>query len=254
MDLERGAFALRHLYVYPRLSLAYTYIPKNACTSFKRTFGRAQGWLDPSSLAAHDMRFSWWLRGISAYPRTDERIVVVRDPFDRLLSGYLNRFLMRRDAVAQHAWDTGLATMLGPDAVRGDVTFADFVTYLSRTPSRRLNEHWRPQTDFLVGSYTRFIRFEHIPEDTGFLAGRGLTLEQARGHATSTDRRDLGPGWGHRRARRLRRLRRRRGFLPSRESMYDDSLRALVSERYAEDVELYARIQREAQGRSTPSG
>ena len=238
---ERAAFALRHLYVYPKLRIAYTYIPKNACTSFKRTFGRAQGWLPDDAPHAHGMTMAWWLSGLGSYPRSDERIVVVRDPFDRILSGYLNRFLMRSDAVAQHAMRTGLADRLGPDSTPPDVRFADFVEYLARTPNRRLNEHWRPQSDFLIGSYTRYLRFEHLAEDTAFLAARGLTLEAARGHATSTNRRDLGPGWGDRRARRLRRVRRRRGALPTRENMYDERLHALVAERYAEDIELHRR-------------
>jgi hypothetical protein len=241
MHPERSAFALRHLYVYPRLGIAYTYIPKNACTSFKRTLGRAQGSLAPDAASAHEMTFRHWSSGLARYFGTDERIVVVRDPFDRVLSGYLNRFLMHEDAAADHAMRTGLAETLGPGSVPGDVTFADFVEYLSRTPSRSLNEHWRPQSDFLVGSYTRIIRFEHLREDTGFLADRGLSLDEARGHSTSTMRQDLGPGWADRKARRLRRLRRHKGVLPTRENMYDERLHALVAERYAEDVELVGR-------------
>jgi hypothetical protein len=81
MDPERSAFALRHLYVYPRLRLAYTYIPKNACTSFKRTFGCAQGWLAEDAPTAHEMTLRWWLPGLLRYPVTGERIVVLRDPF-----------------------------------------------------------------------------------------------------------------------------------------------------------------------------
>lgn len=242
MDLERTAFAIRHLYVYPRLGVAYTYIPKNACTSFKRTLGTAQGWLDPDAPSAHAMRMSWWLRGLAAYPRTEERVVVIRDPWDRLLSGYLNRFLMHKDVAADHAWHHGLSDRHAPDHTRGDVSFADFVEFLAATPSRRLNEHWRPQTDFMIGSYTRMVRFEHIAEDTAFLAGRGLRLAQARGHATSGFRRDLGSGWGHRKARRLRRLRQRREVLPTRENMYDDRLHALVAERYADDVAMFERV------------
>jgi hypothetical protein len=241
MHAERAAFALRHLYVYPRLKIAYTYIPKNACTSFKRTFGHAQGWLADDAPNDHGMRLDHWLTGIAVYPRSEERIVVIRDPFDRILSGYLNRFLMRDDAVSQHAMSTGLADRVRPGATPLDVRFSDFVEYLACTPDHRLNEHWRPQRDFLVGTYTRCIRFEHIAEDTTFLAERNLTLETAQGHATSTNRRDLGSGWGERRARRIRRVRRRLGALPMRENMYDDRLHALVAERYAEDVELFRR-------------
>lgn len=237
--MERRRFALRHFYVYPRLGIAYTFIPKNACTSFKRTFGQAQGWLDADASSTHDMRVSWWLSGLARYRSAAERIVVVRDPWDRLLSGFQNRFLMRDDEVAAHAMRTGLADVVGPDAQPADVTFEAFLKYLAQSPDRVLNEHWRPQSNFLVGSYTRVIRFEHLVEDTQFLTDRGIPLQSARGHGTSALRKDLGPGWGSRPARRLRRLRRREGVLPARASMYDERLTAVVAERFAEDVELW---------------
>lgn len=235
MDLEQRAFALRHLYVYPRLRLAYTYIPKNACSSFKQTFGRAQGWLDEDASSAHRMSPTWWLSGLARYYGADERIVVVRDPFDRILSGFLSKFTKRHDAAADHAMKTGLADAC---PTGDDVTFAAFVEYLARTSSRSLNEHWRPQSDFLVGSYTRHIRFDHLADDTGFLNRRGLPLTTIQGHRTTDIRRDLGPGWGHRTAKELRRLRRSEGVLPLREHMYDDLLREQVADRFAADVEL----------------
>lgn len=239
MDLEQSTFALRHLYVYPRLRLAYTYIPKNACTSFKRTLGQGQGWLAPDAPSAHEMDPRRWLSGLVRYPRAEEKIVVLRDPFDRLLSGYLNRFLMRGDPAVDHAMSTGLADVTGPGSTADDVTFSHFVEYLARTPGRRLNEHWRPQSDFLTGSYTRYIRFDHLTEDTGFLTERGLPLQARRGHGTSADRRDLGPGWADRKARRLRRVRKEKGALPERENMFDERLYSLVADRYAQDVELF---------------
>ena len=243
MRLEQRAFAMRHLYVYPKLRFAYTNIPKNACTSFKRTFGRAQGWLGANAPSAHDMTGAHWVLGLTRYVSVDERLVVIRDPFDRILSGYLNKFLKREDFSADQAMETGLAGLLGPAASRSDTTFAHFVEYLSRTPGRNLNAHWRPQSDFIIGSYTRYLRFEHLVEDTAFLAQRGLVLDEARGHATSTIQRDLGPGWGDRRAGELRRVRQRRGVLPSRDNMYDERLYAKVAERYAEDVALFRSVQ-----------
>jgi hypothetical protein len=241
VSIERYLFAVRHMYVYPKLRLAYTYIPKNACTSFKRTFGTAQGWLG-STPSAHTMRVSWWLIGFASYPRVQERVVVIRDPFDRVLSAYLNRFLMDgEDSARDHAMKTGLGASLDAGSTADDVTFADFVKYLASTPNRRLNEHWRPQSDFLLGEYTRLIRFEHIPEDTAFLAELGLTLPH-RGVNTSTIRQDLGSYWGDRKAIQLRKLRRRRRILPAAENMYDDRLRALVVDRFAADVDLVRRM------------
>lgn len=244
MGAETFVFALRHLYVYPRIRVAYTYIPKNACTSLKWTLGTAQGWLDDQHTSAHEMTVRWWLRGLASWPAAEVKIVVVRDPWDRLLSGYLQRFLDPSDAVADRAWDRGLSRRLAPGSTRDDVCFADFLEYLAGTASRELNEHWRPQSDFLLGSYTHLVRFEHLAEDTAFLAERGIPAVTRRGHATSVHHRDLGSGWGWQKARRLRRLRSRRGVLPGRESMYDEYLHGLVAERYAEDITLFEQVNR----------
>ena len=241
MDREQVGFALRHLYGYPRLRLAYTYIPKNACTALKRTLGHAQGWLTAESRSAHEMRRTWWLSGLASYPLARDRVVVVRDPFDRVLSAYYSKFVLARDGIAEQAMATGLAAALRPGATRDDVTFADFVGYLSRTPDRVLDDHWRPQHDFLIGSYNQVVRFDRLDEDSGFLRQRGLALDPAGARATSTIATDLGTGWSDRPAARLRVLRRRRGLLPSGESMYDDRLRAVIGERFGDDVDLVAR-------------
>lgn len=236
---ERRWFALRHRYVYPKLGIAYTYIPKNACSSLKKTFGVAQGWLPKGKGLAHEMRRSWWLEGLRAYRSADERIVVLRDPFDRLLSAYQDRFLNKDRSAADQAMATGLADLLPVGADRSDVTFAQFVRYLSTTPNRRLDEHWRPQSDFLLGSYTRVIRFDHLAEDTAFLADRGLRLRHVTGHGTGSLRADLGPGWGHRPASDLRVMKTEQRTLPSASSMYDDELVALVRRRFARDLTLW---------------
>lgn len=129
MWLDKWAFAIRHLYVYPKLQIGYTYIPKNACTSFKRTFGEAQGWLQADAASAHAMKTSWWLSGLLHHHSVNERIVVLRDPWDRLLSGYQNRFLMRHDDVSQHAMDTGLAGLAGKGSARNEISFELFLNY-----------------------------------------------------------------------------------------------------------------------------
>jgi hypothetical protein len=229
------------LYVYPKLGIAYTYIPKNACSSFKKTFGRAQGWLPKGRGGAHEMKVSWWLAGMRSYRSATEHIVVLRDPWDRVLSGYQNRFLTREDPASAEAMRTGLADRLPAGADRSDVTFAQFLEYLATTPNHRLNEHWRPQSSFLMGEYSRVIRFDHLDEDTDFLSDRGLQLKRVRGHSTSALRAEVGTGWGYRPARDLGTLKKSERVLPSRASMYDPELEELVRRRYAADVALWER-------------
>jgi hypothetical protein len=255
MDIERAAFALPHLYVYPQVGIAYTFIPKNACTSMKRTLGEAEGWWSDDGTSVHTVAKRQWLGGLLRYRSVDEHIVILRDPWDRLLSAYQNRLLVRRDRVSSRAMERGLAEKLPDGARRGDVSFRDFLEYLARTPSRRLDAHWRPQVDFLWGSYTRILRFDHLTADSAFLADHELSLHRADGHGTSALRRDVGPGWGHRPARALRKLKEQEGVLPAASSMYDDELRNLVAHRFAADVELWQRVASDAAARAgKPSG
>lgn len=239
MSLEQRAFALRHLFVYPSVRISYTYIPKNASTSMKQTLGQAQGWWTEAHSSVHGVSRVHWLSGLVRYPATHERIVIIRDPWDRLISAYQNRFVGRDKAASEQALRDGLATQLPKDADRMQVSFAQFLEYLARTPDRRLNEHWRPQTSFLIGNYTRMMRFERLQQDAEFLTERGLSLRTATGHGTGSLRQDLGPGWGYKPASALRKLKRRRRVLPSRASMFDDQLSELVADRFATDIELF---------------
>jgi hypothetical protein len=242
VDLRRRTFPLRHTYVYRSVGIAYTNIPKNASTSIKQTLGLAEGWWREGEGSVHEATrrhaASSWLH----LREVDERMVVVRDPWSRLVSAYQDKFTARDDTVRTHAMTSGLATLLPDNADPLDTTFEQFVQYLARTPDRRLNAHWRPQSNFLLGEYTRWLRFEHLVADAAFLAERGCPLRQASGHGTTSRRRDLGEGWGQRPARALRRLRRREGVLPTRENMYDEHLTELVAQRYAEDVDLFRRL------------
>jgi hypothetical protein len=244
VDLEQRAFALRHLYVYPKLRLAYTFIPKNACTSMKQTLGAAEGWWAEGSGSIHEVSRRRLVPGLLRWSAADERIVIIRDPWDRLLSAYQHWFLVRDDAMRRHAMEAGLADVLPDGASATDTTFAQFLQFLARTPDRRLNVHWRPQSSFLVGDYTRWLRFECLAQDAAFLAERGYPLRRAAGHGTSSLRSDLGTGWGEKPARALRRTKRQRGVLPTRVNMYDEALESLVAERFAEDVEIFRRIRR----------
>lgn len=243
MALRQRTFALRHLYVYPSLRIAYTSIPKNACTSVKQTLGIAEGWWVENGGSVHEASRRHVPSGLLHLRDVDERIVVIRNPWDRVVSAYQNKFTSRDDAARMHAMSHGLADVLPAGADPLDTTFTQFVQYLARTPDRHLDRHWRSQSDFLLDGYTRWLRFEHLTEDAAFLAERGYPLRQAAGHGTALRRKDLGPGWHERPARALRRLKRRDDALPTVANIYTDELRSLVAERFAEDVELFHRLQ-----------
>ena len=65
--------------------------------------------------------------------RTVPRIIIVRDPYDRLLSGYLDKIVMQKIA------------RLAPKPYKIGDGFAAFVGNLTQRPPEEANVHWRPQ-------------------------------------------------------------------------------------------------------------
>jgi hypothetical protein len=67
-----------------------------------------------------------------------------------------------------------------------DVTFADFVSYLTDYPNCYLDPHWRPQTDFIYPvDYNQIVSLDRPGELDSFLADIGAPVCNVAGHATS---------------------------------------------------------------------
>ena len=79
------------------------------------------------------------------------RFAVVRDPFDRLVSAYVEKFVVKRGAAYQH-YATGPVVAAVQGQAEADhaagITFRQFAEYVTATPPERLDPHWRPQIDY----------------------------------------------------------------------------------------------------------
>jgi Sulfotransferase family len=95
------------------------------------------------------------------------RFAVVRNPYDRLVSGFVDKFC---GGDLQKPWVQDIVNSAGAMSGGGHtISFAQFLDYLSTTDESRINPHWRRQTYVLddVEAY-RVCRRPH------FLGGWGL--------------------------------------------------------------------------------
>ncbi|XP_011612695.1 carbohydrate sulfotransferase 11 isoform X1 [Takifugu rubripes] len=154
---------LKHIIVDDQHSLLYCYVPKVACTNWKRVLmvltGAAGSQRDPLAIPANEAHVPKNLRTLSEYStaqinqrlRSYLKFVFVREPFERLVSAYRNKFTRSyntafhkrygRKIVKRHRMDPQ------PEALeRGnDVSFEEFVYYLVDPATQReepFNEHW----------------------------------------------------------------------------------------------------------------
>jgi hypothetical protein len=117
---------------------------------------------------------------------------VIRDPLDRVVSGYKEVVKLWRMGVTEHTFrDVGSSKN---DILSDDIE-TSFRSYMETLTSGLFDNHNLPQVDYLSGlisgsknpyvrditSITNFIRFNHLSEDLSKLIGKPLNLPKVNG-------------------------------------------------------------------------
>lgn len=184
---------LRHVLVDDANGLLYCYVPKVACTSWKRVLlalsGRSRG--DPLAIPAQEVHAPGRLPSLADFSPADINrrlraylaFLFVREPFERLASAYSNKFVQPYSAAFQRRYGTRIVRRLRPRArpdalARGhDVRFAEFLAYLLDPRTRRdepFNEHWERAHALCHPCLLRYDivgKFETLAEDAAFVLG-----------------------------------------------------------------------------------
>ncbi|XP_036101833.1 carbohydrate sulfotransferase 13 [Molossus molossus] len=184
---------LRHVLVDDTHGLLYCYIPKVACTNWKRVLLAMSSLTsqDPQAIPAHEAHAPGRLPSLADFSPTEINwrlrdylaFLFVREPFERLASAYQNKFKRPYSAAFQRHYGTRIVRRLRPhphpDALaRGhDVRFAEFLAYLLDPRTRRnepFNEHWERAHALCHPCRLRYDvvgKFETLAEDAAFVLG-----------------------------------------------------------------------------------
>ncbi len=235
--------------------LLYCPIAKNSCTSLKRLMVSLSDVEHKKLLLAadvhrgvdrhrtglklqdHDLDFARQIMDSEEY----FKFAVVRDPFTRLVSAYIEKFVVARFAEPnQRHTAPVIAAVQGsdrPDYRRG-ITFAEFIRYLTDQAPKNLDPHWKPQVLYLEGiRYSRIYpmdRLDTLCRDLAARVGRSVVLEKR--NVIEKPRSKLLPDAAHQYANELKKPRRidKRSFL-------DSELMFRIATYFAEDYHLYLR-------------
>ncbi|XP_042535733.1 carbohydrate sulfotransferase 13 [Dipodomys spectabilis] len=188
---------LRHVLVDDAHGLLYCYVPKVACTNWKRVLlalrARARGdaRADPRAIPAREAHAPGRLPSLADFRPAEIRqrlrdylaFLFVREPFERLASAYRNKFARPYSEAFRRRYGTRIVRRLRPRAhpealARGhDVRFAEFLAYLLDPRTRRdepFNEHWERAHALCHPCRLRYDvvgRFETLAQDADFLLG-----------------------------------------------------------------------------------
>ncbi|KAM6394506.1 carbohydrate sulfotransferase 14 [Pluvialis apricaria] len=163
---------LRHLLVSDKYRFLYCYVPKVACSNWKRILKVLDGALESVDVKLKmdhksDLVFLADMKPdeISYRLKNYYKFLFVRNPMERLLSAYRNKF----GEIKEYQQKYGVEIVRryrknGGNSAGDDVTFSEFLRYLLDEEAERMNEHWMPiynlcqpcavRYDF-IGSYER---------------------------------------------------------------------------------------------------
>lgn len=182
-DFGEGEFRCKtnhYRLVVNRRVVVYTYIRKNACSAFKRLIGgrpSLRGFVNrlrkPGS--RHDPDHLNHIKHFKIHPddfnfdKVDDLVFVYRDPFERIVSLFLNKFVEGKGA---EDIQRNFEQVCSKSA--GDASFEDFLDYLSREFSL-LDPHCYPQKSHLLEvAYTAPIDIKNLHGEITKIVGKDL--------------------------------------------------------------------------------
>ena len=119
---------------------------------------------------------------------------VIRDPFERLVSAYMEKFVYKRKNIhnLSHTKPV-ISAVQGTDNIDLDrgISFDDFAHYIVQQDPYDLDPHWRPQNLYLLGvpHMSQIFRLENIARlETYLQQNLGVTVEL--GHVNATIKSD----------------------------------------------------------------
>ncbi|XP_072288353.1 carbohydrate sulfotransferase 8-like [Eucyclogobius newberryi] len=187
------------VFVEDRHRLLYCEVPKSGCSNWKRVLmvlsGRARTTLDIPHDRAH---YANKLRRLETYDRagiaerlaTYARALFVREPFERLVSAFRDKFespnsyyhpVFGRPIISKYRANATRAAL----RTGAGVTFREFVRYLLDVKRPvGMDVHWEPVTQMCSPCLLRYSfigKFENLEEEANFLlrkieAPKGLTF------------------------------------------------------------------------------
>ncbi|WP_162622807.1 sulfotransferase family 2 domain-containing protein [Salinisphaera orenii] len=166
---ERRGWPLPQLFVATNIKVLYCPIAKNACSTLKRLMVDVSDIPEKKELLARgdihkktDSSFTGiQLKDLSEeyaekalYDKAYFRFAVLRNPFDRILSAYWEKFVVNRKNKGNISHTLPVINQirqkdLDDSLVEKGVTFREFVSFLVNSNPDSLDPHWCPQSNYL---------------------------------------------------------------------------------------------------------
>lgn len=223
--------------------IVYVYIRKNGCSAFKRwllhDMGERRGPEADISIVAkrYAISMEWELTGT-------RRLLVLRDPVERMCSLYRNKFIQRRGA------EDILRSFEGATGIQGgEASFKCFVNKYLRlilendpTSSAKIDPHCLSQAQHLWPiTYDQVVMMDDLWEASQEIFSKDVAKSFFESRVNSTPTTGEHNPHSNTPANRLIALYESDGFLPDNASLADEESRDLIRKIYETDYALISK-------------
>nr|XP_033810322.1 carbohydrate sulfotransferase 14 [Geotrypetes seraphini] len=171
---------LKHILVSDEYRFLYCYVPKVACSNWKRVLKVLAGELESVDVNLKmdhkkGLVFLADLQPNEIRHRLENyfKFIFVRDPMERLLSAYRNKFGEIKEYQQKYGVEIVKRYRKNPGKVKGDdVTFSEFLHYLLDEDVEKMNEHWMPVYNLCQPcaiTYDFIGSYERLREDANYV-------------------------------------------------------------------------------------
>uniref|UniRef100_A0A8D0DT98 Carbohydrate sulfotransferase n=1 Tax=Salvator merianae TaxID=96440 RepID=A0A8D0DT98_SALMN len=184
-DLSAGQrrTVLKHILVSDKHRFLYCYVPKVACSNWKRILKVLDGVLENVNVKLkmdhkRDLVFLSDMKPEEIRYRLNHyfKFIFVRDPMERLLSAYRNKFGEIKEYQLKYGVEIVKRYRKNPGKSSGDdITFSEFLRYLLDEDVERMNEHWMPIYNLCQPCAVRYDfigSYERLNEDANYVLER----------------------------------------------------------------------------------
>lgn len=183
---------LDHILIDENRKVLFCYVPKVACTNWKRIFmlltGKASNISQVLQIPSYKVHARNLFTSLQNYSiaevdqilRDYTKFIFVRNPFERLLSAYHNKLEQHYDSSKYFQARFGKYIIkkfrknpTNTSLEKGDdVTFSEFVDYLTSSDSSTYNEHWQTVTNLCHPCFINYDligKYETLISDSSFV-------------------------------------------------------------------------------------
>lgn len=184
LNPRQKSVLLKHIIVSEKYKFLYCYTPKVACSNWKKVVKVLNGEME--SLDVNVMDHAHGINHLSDYSRQEIeyklkhyfKFMFTRNPLERLLSGYRNKFgeiesnmrMYGPNIIGKYRNSTNVEENYRGKIPGDDVSFEEYVRFLiDDEPPEMMNEHWAPMVTLChpcIINYDFVGSYDHLYDDS----------------------------------------------------------------------------------------